>query len=101
MIFLLLGADVILAGVFAWKFMTLPEQIPLFYSRPWGEPQIVDYWYILMIPILMHLFFFLNMYLSKRYFKNEQFLQQLFRIANICIVIGLSSIFLKIIFLVT
>jgi hypothetical protein len=98
---MLLLADVLLVGVFALKFMAMPEQLPLFYSRPWGEPQIVDYWYIILIPILMHVFFFLNMYLSKRYLKNETFLRQLFRIANICIIIAFSSIFLKIIFLVT
>lgn len=101
MIRLLIAADVIMAAVFAWKFQQLPEQIPLFYSHPWGEPQIADYWYIVILPILMHTIILLNSYIVKKYLSEDNLFKKTFKIMNIFFIIIFTSIFLKIIFLVT
>jgi hypothetical protein len=101
MIKLLIGADVLMAAIFAWKFQSLPEQIPLLYSRPWGEPQIVDFWYIALLPVLMHLFFFLNNILAKKYFTSEEIIQKIFQAMNIFFILTFTGLFLKIIFLVS
>ncbi len=101
MIKLLIGADVLMAAVFAWKFQSLPEQIPLLYSRPWGEPQIVEYWYIALLPILMHIFYFLNNLIVKKFFATEELLQKEFKVMNVFFIIAFTALFLKIIFLVT
>lgn len=98
---LLIGADVLMLGLFALKFNVFPQQIPLLYSRPWGEPQIVEFWYIMLIPVLMHLFYFFNLFIAKKYFHSEELFQKLFMAANISIIVAFTGVFLKIIFLVT
>ncbi|CAN5238632.1 hypothetical protein BH09PAT2_BH09PAT2_03860 [soil metagenome] len=101
MLKILLGVDFVMAALFAWKFQYFPEQIPLFYSRPWGEPQIVDYWYIALLPVLMHIFYFINILLCKKIFPNQKIPQKIFTISTL-IGIGLFSvIFIRIVLLVT
>ena len=86
---LLIGADILMAAIFAWRYMYLPEQIPLLYSRSWGEPQIVDYWYIALIPILMHVFYLLNSYIAQKYFTPTGLFRKLFRVANIFLIVSI------------
>jgi hypothetical protein len=101
MIKLLAAADILSALVFAWRFSTMPEEIPLFYSKQWGEAQIVDYWYIFLIPLLMHLFYFVNVYISKKYLKDERLLRKLFSIVNIINIVLFTGIYIKILLLVS
>ncbi|OGK13420.1 hypothetical protein A3A93_02005 [Candidatus Roizmanbacteria bacterium RIFCSPLOWO2_01_FULL_38_12] len=98
---LLIGADVLQLALFAWRFNSLPKQVPLFYSRPWGESQIADIWYIVLLPIMMHLIFFLNSYLNNRFFKEDKLFTRLFAIANYCVIVAFTGIFVKILTLVT
>lgn len=37
---LALGLIVTSIGVLVWKFKELPFEVPLYYSRPWGESQL-------------------------------------------------------------
>lgn len=101
MLKLLIGADVVMAALFLWKFRYLPEQIPLFYSRPWGEAQIADYWYIALIPILMHIFYVLNGLLCRRFFPNQHIPQKIFTISTGIAIVLFTAIFIRIIVLVT
>jgi len=98
---LLIGADILQTLLFVWRLPRLPNQIPLFYSRPWGESQIAEIWYIALLPILMHLLFFLNVFIINRYFKDDEMFTKLFTIANYCIIIAFTVIFVKILLLVT
>ncbi len=101
MLKILLGADILMAALFAWKFQHFPEQIPIFYSRPWGDPQIADYWYIALIPILMHVFYLLNGFLSKKLFNNQKIPQKIFFVSTIITIALFTSIFIRIVLLVT
>ena len=101
MLKLLIVSDVLLLAALIWLFPFLPEQIPLFYSLPWGEAQIADFWYILLLPIFMNLMCVGNSLIAKRYFSSEKVFQNLFRIVNIVIIVGFTGIFLKILLLVT
>lgn len=101
MLKLLIGSDLLLLVAFIWRFPHLPEQIPLFYSLPWGEAQIADVWYILLLPIFMNLMYFGNGQIAKRFFASEEVFQHLFRVVNLVIIVGFTGIFLKILLLVT
>lgn len=101
MIYLLIAANLVMGGVFIWRYPTLPPQLPLFYSRPVGEDQIVDFWFILLLPFLMNMFFVVNNYLSKRLFPNNDFITKLIKIVNGFLILGFSLIFLKIILLIS
>lgn len=94
-------ADLIMLGAFLLTMNRLPPQIPLFYSRQWGEFQLADLWFIALLPLLMHIFFFLNILFVRRVFPGEAIANHIIRIANWTLVVLFTGIFLKIIFLVT
>ena len=98
---LLIGADILQILLFAWRLPGLPKQIPLFYSRPWGESQITEIWYIGFLPFLMHLLFFINVFIINRYFKDDEVFTMLFTVANYCVIIAFTGIFVKILLLIT
>lgn len=96
----LVGANILQIGVFAWKFNRLPEQIPLFYSAPWGESQIADLWYILLLPLFMNGIFALNRYLENKLFPDDVTFHRLFLVVHILTIVGFTGICLKILFLI-
>jgi len=101
MIYLLFFANLVMGGIFIWRYPSLPPQLPLFYSRPVGEDQIVDFWLIFLLPFLMNIFFVINNYLSKRLFPNNDFITNLVKIINGLLILGFGLIFIKIILLVS
>ncbi|QQG44666.1 MAG: hypothetical protein HYW86_02010 [Candidatus Roizmanbacteria bacterium] len=101
MIIALIIADVLMAGAFALKFTSLPPQIPLIYSNIWGEEQLVDYWFIFILPLSLHLFFFLNIYLYNKFFFPDHVLRKVVFILNSSLTVAFTLIFLKIIFYIS
>lgn len=57
----------ILLIIFSWSF--LPNRLPLFYSRPWGEEQLGSPWHLFLLPVLGLIVFFVNSILT---FSNPQ-----------------------------
>lgn len=51
-------------------YRALPNQIPLFYSRPWGESQLAAKFFIWLLPGLSTFFFLINLVLVK---KNAEY----------------------------
>lgn len=37
-------------GLLGWWVRRLPPQVPLFYSRPWGEAQLASPWWLFFLP---------------------------------------------------
>ena len=101
MIYILIVADALMLAAFIFRFQSLPPQIPLFYSQAWGQDQLVDYWQILILPALLHIFFFLNIYLYNRLFFPDHFVRKIIAVSNIAVTVVLSLIFLKILFYVS
>lgn len=101
MFYLLIGCDLLTIGISIWKFSTLPPNLPLFYSRPWGEDQLVDWWMIFLLPLIMNGFFFLNFFIYKKFFKENLFIRKILDYFNIFLIISLTLVFIKIIFLVS
>lgn len=101
MIKLLFGADVLMIFTFLSRFSRLPPQIPLFYSRLWGEDQLVDTWLIFLLPVFLNLLFFLNNYLFKKIYSNNQLIKNIFYYFNLFLIVSFTLIFIKIIFLVS
>lgn len=60
-----------------WVYRNVPPEIPLFYSRPWGEPQLVPasilYWLAAgnIVVVSAHIF------LAIKFHKNHRFLSQI------------------------
>lgn len=93
-------ANALMAGVLVWKFNTLPPQIPLFYSLPLGEDQLGDTWIIIIVPLTMNIIFILNQFIVKRYFQDNDLIENLSYYLNLFILVSFTLIFIKIIFLV-
>ena len=101
MIIGLIVADILMGLAFALSYNHLPQQIPLFYSRTWGEDQLGDLWMIALLPFLMHFFVLFNNWIANKYFKDVVFMKKLIHACNWFLIITFTGVFLKIILLVT
>lgn len=91
----------ILLIVFLWRSFSLPPQLPLLFSLPEGEEQIVDSYLIFLLPFSSSFLVFLNFYLVKKIFSQEKFILAIVYILNLLISSLAFFFFVKIIFLVT
>lgn len=55
-----LGSLVVTLFFLAFFWPSLPPEIPLFYSKPWGEPQLVPAYFIAIPPFLSGVFLIAN-----------------------------------------
>lgn len=62
----------------------LPSQVPLFYSRPWGEEQLAHPLYLFILPLANLVIFILNSILLSFIGKKELLIRQ---ILIICILL--------------
>jgi len=86
---------------FFFNFNRLPPQIPLFYSKSWGENQLADLFMIILLPFFLNLFFFLNNFIYVKLFPDNVLVKKIINYLNIFLIIIIPIIFLRIIFLVT
>lgn len=77
-IFLLLTQVVII--LIAWRH--LPPQLPLFYSRPWGEEQLIYPTGLLILPGLSLAVFLTNLFLLSLIPQEEKLLQKILTTAS-------------------
>ncbi len=92
---------VLMALVTAFKFNSFPPQIPMLYSLPDSDSQVVDIWYLAFIPLLSFLAINVNNFLAKKVFKREQFILRIVYVADLMIIGFFTYIFIKIVFLIT
>jgi len=70
-----------------------PPEIPLFYSRVWGEGQVASKWEILLLPVLMNVAFFVSSWFAKKKFATEPNFTKFANIilaAQVLIIIGIA-----------
>lgn len=101
MISLMVVGNVFMAVVTIFKINRLPPQIPLFYTRPWGEGQLADTWLLVLIPLSMNAALMFNNFVLRKYFQNNDLLKKVFNYLNFFTVISFVLIFTKIVFLVS
>lgn len=101
MIGLLLSANLIMIGSYLLRMHSIPPQIPLLYSLPIGEDQLVEWWMIFLIPTLMNVLYILNSFIYHTYFQREDFERSLLYYVNMTIIGICTYLFIRIIFLVS
>ncbi len=72
--FVILLAIFVLLGI---KFRNLPPVVPLYYSLPWGDEQLVSSYYLFILPSSLILLFILNYLVSKFITSTEILLVQI------------------------
>ena len=65
--------------IFGWRFF--PSEIPLFYSRPWGQEQLAKPLVLFILPGLGLIIFFLNSLVSGLAPKEEHLMRQILAMA--------------------
>lgn len=64
-------------GLIIFSYAKLPPQIPLFFSRPWGEQQLVQPLLIIILPIFSLVFLIINSLIASMFLDKEKFLSQI------------------------
>lgn len=65
-----------LLTIFFLKF--LPPQIPLLFSKPWGESQLLEKKYLLLAPIIVSFFFVINNRLASISISKDKLMTYIF-----------------------
>lgn len=91
----------IMTVIFILRIHVLPPQIPLFYSRLEGDAQITDVLMIFLLPALSSTIVAANHFVTRKYFKENHFVKMVAYYVNISVIIIITFIFIRIIFLVT
>jgi len=97
----IIGANLIQIGAYLIRMKTIPPQIPLLYSLPIGEDQLVEWWMIFLIPILMNGLYVLNSFIYQKYFHREDFEKAMLRAVNMTVLGICTYLFVRIVFLVS
>lgn len=98
---LLITANILMIMTFILKLKTLPPQIPLFYSRPWGENQLADTWIIFIIPLILNFLYIINSFLYKKFFLGNELIKNIFAYLDLLLIIGFTFIFIRIVLLIS
>src|SRR3989344_4871286 len=61
-------------AILALKFRFLPPQLPIFYSRSWGEAMLAQSVTIWILPVIILLLLILDLLLCRKLAKFNQFL---------------------------
>src|SRR4030042_3758113 len=77
-----IGLEFLILAIF-WKF--IPPQVPLFYSRPWGNEQLVTKKIFFLIPLVSFLLSLINFSLGNYFFGKEKLLAKFFIFTNFLI----------------
>ncbi len=88
--FLLIAQVLIIVSV--WRF--LPPEIPLFYSRPWGKDQLVNYPGIIILPAICLIVLFANMVVAQLAAQEETLVKKMLAAASLvfCLLILISLV---------
>lgn len=65
----------VVAILVSWR--ALPPEVPLFYSRPWGEEQLIGQIGLFLIPCFSFLVLLINFTILKFVSKKESLLRQI------------------------
>lgn len=95
---ILLGISWIILLFFWFK---LPPQVPLLYSRPWGENQLVNKSLITLLPGLSTFLSLVNLRLASLLFKNEKFLSQVLVWLNLTVAVLAATALVRILIIIT
>lgn len=71
----------------------LPQKIPMFYSRPWGDEQLADKNFLFLLPIFSLFVTAINLFIAKTFQKKDDFF-----ISGLC---GFFSVFFSLITMVS
>lgn len=88
--FALVGAFLItllILGLIVVFWRRLPPEVPLYYSRPWGEKQLATPAHFLILPGLCFLILVFNLVLTSSVFKEEVLMRRILMASSLLMAI--------------
>jgi len=86
-------------GLTAFKTRSLPPEVPVFYSKPWGEERLAARQFLWILPAISALVIILNTILVSIFAKKIKFLAQVIAISLFVLTVLIILTLVKIIFL--
>jgi hypothetical protein len=101
MVYFFAGILVLFCSVIAWKWNTMPPELPLFYSLPRGTEQLATPTQFLIAPAFAVIFFCINFIVALFLYEKRKFAATLFVLTGTVISLLLFITFARILFQVT
>lgn len=80
------------------KWQNLPPQVPLFYSKPWGNEQLAPKSFLWFLPVLAVVIWLLDLALIRTFLKNNEFLSRILAVFGVLAATLVSITLVKIVF---
>lgn len=97
--FLPIALSAVLTATILLLFRLLPSKLPLFYSLPWGERQLVTREQFLIIPSIIIFVTLVNLAVAKQLHQQQIFLRKALLLSSLITTGILVITFVKIVFL--
>lgn len=88
------------AGLIGWKYRSLPAQVPLFFSQPWGEAQLVKPLGLLILPGITLVVLFVNGFIGGMVFAKHRLVAKILVVAGAMIGVVTTYALMRIMLLV-
>lgn len=82
---------VIMLGIIGYAWRSLPPEVPIWFSRPWGAEQLGSSWFLLLFPVASLFWYAINVLFSLHVTKEHLVFSQALSISS-CTVAFLSLI---------
>lgn len=58
-------------------FKKLPDEVPIFYSLPWGDMRLGEVKFLFLLPLLSFIILVLNLLIAKKLYNQERLLSRI------------------------
>lgn len=82
LVFWIISLLISFTAIFYFK-NNLPQMVPLFYSRIWGEERLADNSFFFLLPLGSLFFGIFNLVFSARFFSGEKFIARILQITTL------------------
>ena len=83
-----------------WQWKTLPPQVPLWYTKPWGAEQLADPHWLFILPLASLLIYIINIFASIYITADYLVFTQMISLSSLLISFLSCVTLIKILFLV-
>lgn len=87
-------------AIIIWQWNKLPPQVPLWYSRPWGDDQLAHPLWLLVFPISSLIWYVVNFFFVAKFVLPYRIFVQILYISSLTVTVLSFISLVKIIFIV-
>jgi len=91
---------VIEASLIGFLYKRIPLQVPLFFSRPWGEEQLAPRFYLFSLPLGLIILTVVNVWIAAQFYEKDSLLTYLLIFSITLVSLLVSVTLFQILFLV-